>query len=333
MKQWRRVKESEQHGYNGDVYRPSWPPYSKLLFLEAALTETSSNDSSERSKNNEEGSVTTGRKTRKNSSMSLGRRTSEEDLSLATMVENPRISDSFTTEYDSITAVPEMYRDVFSTPEISEEITPGPHADDAVESPKQKTWGKLSSSLHAGSAHSPIRIDDEIQEGVVENQNFQGERPRKSNTDQPTTDQPPLQSVTSRSPEPHCPRPHSPVLPRPIFPPTDLSPLPSASTFPCGPNIPNSPPLSLTTDSPPSAKCRKRSHPNADDNFGIAIHDTMDSLRTVAESIRDDTNDDVSGFLKMIGFQLRSIGDPLRRMRVMHAIQGVILEQITSDVT
>ena len=329
MKQWRRVKDSERRSRDSaDIYRPSWPPYSKLLFLEAALADTGPNTSSERRNSNElAGSVTTEKKTRKKPSMSFDRGNSEEDLSLATMVANPRISDSFTTEYDSVTAVPEMYRDVFSTPEISGEVTSSPHADNG-ESPKPRIWRKLSSSLHAGSAHSPIRIDDEIQEGLVGNQNLQEDRLSKS-----PTDQPPLDSGRSHSPRLHSPRPHSPVLPRPIFPPTDLSSLPSVSTFPCGPNAPNSLALSLTTDIPPPTKIRKRGHSNVDDNLGIVIHDTMDSLRTVAESIRDDTNDDVSGFLRMIGFQLRSIGDPLRRMRVMHAIQGVILDQITSDVT
>lgn len=328
VKQWRRVKDSERRSrYTGDVYRPSWPPYSKLLFLEAALVETPSNASSEGRNSNEEDSVTTGKKTRKKSSLSFHRGNSEEDLSLATMVANPRISDSFPADYDSVTTMPEMYRDVFSSPEMSGEVTSSPHAGNG-ESPKPKIWAKLSSSLHAGSAHSPIRIDDEIQEGVIENQNLQEDRLSKSPTDQPLLD-----SGRSHSPRPLSPRPHSPVLPRPIFPPTDLSSLPSVSTFPCGPNATSSLALSLTTDIPPPPKSRKRGHSNADDNLGIVIHDTMDSLRTVAESIRDDTNDDVSGFLRMIGFQLRSISDPLRRMRVMHSIQGVILEQITSNVT
>ena len=312
MKQRRRVKESEKRVRDtGSIYRPLWPPYWKLLFLEEALALTTSDDPSERRDSEDLSLATMVQNPRRNSDVSFDRTNSETDLSLVTMVDNPRHSESCTAEDDSLTALPEVHTDALSGGLSSSPFSGNTHSH------KPKASGRLSSSLHVGNAHSPIRIDDDIQEGV-EVEKFQEE------SDEPT-DRTPLESDRS-----HFLRPHSPTYP--IFPPTDLSPPQSVTTFPL--NIPNSLALALPSgDISPPGKRPKRGFPNSNDNdAGIVFHDTIDSLRTVAERIREDTSDDVGGFLKMIGFQLRSIDDPLRRMRVMHAIQGVILDEIVSTV-
>ena len=321
MKQRKRVKESESRARDsGSVYRPSWAPYWKLLFLERAITGTNSDGPSDGTNSEDLSLATMVQNSRRYSDVSSDKESSEPDLTFVTMVQNPRISESFTTEDDSLSVLPEISTDVT---EMSGGIIP--HKSNAY---SPKVSGRLNSGLHAGNAHLPIRIDDDIRD-TDEIQNFEDHEVSGR-----LTNQTPLDSCAPLSPVPH-----SPTLSRPIFPPTDLTPSYSMSSFPLQStslplNTPNSLALALPNDLTPPRKSRKRSFPNSDDNdIGNVFHDTIDSLRTVAESIREETNDDVSGFLRMIGFQLRSIDDPLRRMRVMHGIQGVILDQIASTVT
>ena len=317
VKQRRRVQESQRRSRSGEIgsiFRPSWPPYSKLLFLEEALAGVAPVGLSDLEDNEDLSLATMVPKLRRCSDLSLDERSSEQELALITMVKHSRTAESFYTTTED-------------NPPSDSPLTQDDGIPSRVKSGRIKTNFRHSgstpefldgprSSRQLGNMPSPITIDDESQE--VEKRRFRAESGNL-----------PLDSVRS-----HSPRPQSP-----IFPPTDLSSSHSVSTFTLHdttlhPNTPNPLTLALSTEtSPQSVNSRKRSLPNTDDgNLGSVFHDTIDSLRTVAESIREDANDDVGGFLKMIGFQLRNIKDPLRRMRAMHAIQGVILNEITSTI-
>ncbi|XP_028415908.1 uncharacterized protein LOC114539471 [Dendronephthya gigantea] len=317
VKQRRRVQESQRRSHCGEVgsvFRPSWPPYSKLLFLEEALAGIAPIGLSDLEDNEDLSLATMVPQLRRCPDLPpFDDRSSEPELGLITMVKNPRIDESFYATEDSPSSDPPPNQDDGISGRMNSERLIKSNVRNSGTTPEFLNGSRTSGQ--SGIVHSPITINDESQQ--IEKRRLQEESGKL-----------PMDSVRS-----HSSRPQSP-----IFPPTDLSPH-SVSTFTLHdtnlrPNTPNSLSQALSTDtSPQSTKSRKRSLPNTDDdNLGSVFHDTIDSLRTVAESIREDANDDVGGFLKMIGFQLRNINDPLRRMRAMHAIQGVILNEITSTI-
>lgn len=302
----------------GHVYNPSWPPYWKLLFLETTLVETIPENGRSRKRRNSDDDLSLASVVR-----NMQSENSDSDLSLVTMVKNPRISSSFPTEDDSSSNLPDIRTTVTSTPDSSNGRGSSPQTVNTNHPLERNELERLKPSLHVSYAELPTRIDDEIQKEA------------EGKTYEEVSSQPPGHSSLDPT-KYYSSGPQSPILSRPIFPLTDLSAPPLASTSPLrntsSPiSVPNSLPLSLRTDISNTPISQKRGYPDSDSVRETAFNVTTDSLRTLPSRIREDTDDDVSGFLKMIGFQLRNINEPLRRMRVMHGIQGIILDETASQ--
>ena len=327
VKQRRKVKESQKNGCGpGTVYRPSWPPYSSLTFLEKTLD----------LQNNADMMMS-------DSSIALSmvgnpRTGLPDNMGLVTMADPcvPGSPVGRASVNGVRSPVPEVNTIILSMPDKSESPSPS-----SSTSPLPETTMRIP--MPEG-LRLPIKMEDK--EPTLNSEDFQ-EFSRVRHVDESP-------SISSSSRSENAPSSHSPPhalstrSSYSVFPllPTSATSQPaptssvSSSSISCLPashsSLPYSFPHSITSalpssSVPPPGKSRKRNLPKDDGSqIGVILQDAVESLRTITGNCREDANDDVGGFLKMTGYQLRSIQDPIRRMRVMHTIQGYILAELSS---
>ena len=330
MKQRRKVKESQRNGCGfGEIYRPSWPPYNTLTFLEKTLDLQNGSDSLP------DGGIRLSMVDNIRTPLPDTLRSLGDNIRPVTMVD---LSSSNMPDHIDLSKTgsrsPDCNPIILSGPESSRPSTPStvvsPLPESTMRIPMPESM-RLAIKIEDKDPNPPDRFSELVDPGI-ENE----------------------LSRTDHAPHPSLYPASTATSPRPVYSAysshSNYSP-PSISTNSIGSNPPISsasivlssypitfphslPTANHSTPYMPPAKLRKRNTTKSDETqLGTILQDAVESLRTLTGSYREDTNDDVSGFLKMTGYQLRSIQDPIRRMRIMHAIQGLILTELSSSVT